>query len=130
MNAREANVLLTKVALLDPWPKRTDPAHQAAVAAEWAVLLADVSLEAGVWAVREHYKRETRPLLPADVLRLIDERADELAPTVTDEVLRGQRDEWLRGQGIDPVEYDRLVGDGHTPAALLAARGVHLAVES
>lgn len=68
MNAREANVLLTQAALLDPRMKRADPDEQAGMATIWAELLADIALTDALEAMRDHYRTQHRPLMPADLL--------------------------------------------------------------
>lgn len=70
MNAREANVLLTKATLIDPRLSR--PAAERADQAEaWAAVLADVPLEVGAAAVRDHYRVETRTVMPADIIAAV-----------------------------------------------------------
>ncbi len=66
MNAREANVLLTQIALLDGRFKRS-PEEQAQMAVAWAGVLADVEMADAVAAVNEHYTVETRGIMPADI---------------------------------------------------------------
>lgn len=125
MNAQEANVFLTKTALLDGRFKR-EPEERADMAEEWAAVLVDVPLRAGLWALRQHYRRETRGITPADVLALVDDWRDEHEPTLTDLEQARQRDAWLREHGFDPEEWDRLVADGRRPAEILASRGIRL----
>ena len=67
MNAREANVFLTKAALLDGRFRRT-PEEQADMAVEWAEVLADVEIVTAVEALREHYRAEVRAITPADII--------------------------------------------------------------
>lgn len=67
MNAREANVLLTHITLLDGRFKRT-PEEQAQMAVAWANVLADVDLDRAMVAVNEHYASETRGVMPADIV--------------------------------------------------------------
>ncbi|MDQ7877346.1 hypothetical protein Q9R08_05080 [Microbacterium sp. QXD-8] len=123
MNAREVNVLLTKAALLDPRMKRVDPTEQADMAIEWAFVLDDVALGAGLWSIRQHYRTESRSITPADVVRLAGEYDDDTANT-TAQRERAQRDEWLRANGFEPSEWDRLIGAGHTARELLARKGI------
>lgn len=66
MNAREANVLLTHITLLDGRFKRS-PEEQAQMAVVWAGVLADAPLDAAIDAVNEHYVTETRGIMPADI---------------------------------------------------------------
>lgn len=67
MSPREANVLLTKIALVDRWFKR-DADSAVAQAEAWADLLADVSLDDALAAVTEHYRAEGRSIMPADIV--------------------------------------------------------------
>ncbi|MFJ4038227.1 hypothetical protein ACIPVB_09070 [Microbacterium sp. NPDC090007] len=70
MNPREANVLLTKATLIDPRLSR--PAAERVEQAEaWAAVLADVPLEVALDAVREHYRDETRTVMPADIVAAV-----------------------------------------------------------
>lgn len=67
MNPIEANVLLTEATLLDPRLSR--PAAERVDQAEaWAAVLADVPLTVALEAVREHYRGETRTVMPADIV--------------------------------------------------------------
>lgn len=125
MNAQEANVFLTKTALLDGRFKR-EPEERADMAEEWAAVLADVPLRAAVWAIRRHYRRETRGITPADVRTLVDEWAEDHAPTLTEIEQRRERDQWLREHHLDPTEWDRLIAAGNQPADILAARGISI----
>lgn len=125
MNAQEANVFLTKTALLDGRFKR-EPEERADMAEEWAAVLADVPLRAALWAGRQHYRRETRGITPADVRTLVEDWTDENAPTITELEQRRQRDAWLAQNGFEPGEWDRLVAAGRRPADILAARGINL----
>lgn len=124
MNAFEANVLLTKAALLDPRMKRVDPVEQADMATAWAEVLDDIPLLAALAAVREHYRREPRTITPADVRILAESIVDETAPTTTEIRERAQRDAWLIENGIDPAEWDRRVAAGQKPIRILAELGV------
>lgn len=91
MSPREANVLLTKVALLDPRFKRT-PEEQAAMAKAWAEILADVSLDAAVAAVNDHYATETRGVMPADIVAAAPTwKGISDAGNVTERRLAGER---------------------------------------
>lgn len=67
MNVFDANILLTKATLLDPRLSR--PAAERVEQAEaWASVLADVPLTVALEAVREHYRSETRTVMPADIV--------------------------------------------------------------
>lgn len=125
MNAREANVFLTKTALLDGRFRRT-PEEQADMAVEWAEVLVDVALATAVEALRQHYRAEVRAITPADVRMLAADIDDQAETTTTDARERAQRDAWLREHRIDPAEFDRLVNAGTPPARILQERGVDL----
>lgn len=125
MNAREANVMLTKAALLDARMKRVDPQDQADMATEWAAALADVQLTVALKAVRVHYMRETRPIMPADVHAYADEVDDGVPNTTTERELE-QRNAWLLEHGIAPEEWDRRVAAGEKPIRILADSGIDL----
>lgn len=93
MNAVEANVLLTKIALIDRWFKRS-PAEQADMAQAWAGILGDVPLEVGIAAVDEHYSLETRSIMPADVVAALPPvRLSSYAGNVTEQRLALERAE-------------------------------------
>lgn len=67
MNARETNIVLTRIALLDGRFKRT-PEEQAQMAIAWADVLTEVPLDAALAAVTEHYQTEARGIMPADII--------------------------------------------------------------
>lgn len=60
-----ARAILAAASLIDPRIREPDPA----VIRAWAVVLGDIDRPAALNAVRDHYRTETRPLMPADVLR-------------------------------------------------------------
>lgn len=124
MSPREANVLLTHVTLLDGRFKRT-PEEQAQMAIAWSGLLADVTLDAALAAVNEHYATETRGIMPADVVEFAEERAAERDLTVEREMQ--ERDAWLLGRGIRPEDWDRALASGQSPREVLASFGVPIA---
>lgn len=70
MTPREANVLLTKAALLDPRMKRVDLAEQADMATAWASALTrgGVDLPAALTAVEEHYLTSREAITVADIV--------------------------------------------------------------
>lgn len=90
MNAIEANVLLTKATLIDPRLSR--PAAERVEQAEaWAAVLADVPLEVGVAAVRDHYRVETRMVMPADIVAAMPAPSSSDAGNVTEQRLAAER---------------------------------------
>lgn len=90
MNAVETNVLLTKIALVDRWFKRS-PAEQADMAEAWSGILADVPLEVGVSAVDEHYATERRSIMPADILDAMPPlRSSSYAGNITEQRLAAE----------------------------------------
>lgn len=66
MDAIGANVLLTRLRLLDPrWPVSDDPVAQAEA---WAEVLHDVDLGDALAAAVEHYRESSMRLMPADLV--------------------------------------------------------------
>lgn len=107
MIAVEANVLLTRAALIDPRMKRNDPVEQADMAEAWAEVLADVAPADAARAMREHYATETRPLMPADVraiLGLGPLQRDSI-PSIDAEVLAASKARVLAAAGVTAEEY-------------------------
>ena len=93
MNAHEANVLLTKAAMVDRWMKFQTPQELAAAANEWASVLADVSLEAGIEALTAHYATERRSIMPADIVEFAPLRSASYAGNITEQRLARERAE-------------------------------------
>lgn len=89
MSPREANVLLTKIALLDGRFKRT-PEEQAQMAVAWAEVLAEVALNAAIEAVTEHYAAETRGIMPADIVEACPVRSSSWVGNVTEQRLAAE----------------------------------------
>lgn len=115
MNAREANVLLTRAALLDPRMKRVDVAEQADMASAWAEVLEDVGLDAGLEAVTAHYRVSSAALMPADVLELVGVSADP----------------WAGVRDLDRENYlEQLAAANVTEAEVEAHRGDRAWVEA
>lgn len=109
MNAREANILLTRVAMLDPYWRRMEAVEQAERAQAWADVLDDVSLTVGLEAVTAHYRASSTTLMPADVLEYAGVTADPWA---------GVRDldreaylEQLEAAGVNEAEIEAHRGD-------------------
>lgn len=124
MNAREANVLLTRVALLDGRFKRT-PEEQAQMAIAWAGVLASVPLDQALAAVNEHYAAETRGIMPADIVAAVEERSDAARDLTVQREMR-ERDEWLRSHGITPAHWEQQIAAGQKPRDILNRFGVHV----
>ena len=94
MNAAEANVLLTKAALVDRWMKFGTPQEAAAAAKEWATVLAEVPLEAGLEALAAHYATERRSIMPADIVDFAPVlRSSSYAGNITEQRLAAERAE-------------------------------------
>ncbi|MEV8023358.1 hypothetical protein [Microbacterium sp. NPDC080220] len=116
MTPREVNVLLTNAALLDARLRR-EPEERAQMATAWAQILADVSLEVGMAALQQHYREETRPIMPADIAAL----ADAVTP---DRVRLADGSDWLTRHGVNPAEFQSRIDAGERPARVLRELGV------
>lgn len=115
MNAREANVLLTRAALLDPRMKRVDVGEQADMASAWADVLEDVALAVALEAVTVHYRVSSTALMPADVLEYAGVTADP----------------WAGVRDLDRENYlEQLEAAGVTEAEVEAHRGDRAWVEA
>ena len=119
MNAQEANVLLTKAALLDGRFRRA-PEDLAEMAIEWSIVLADVPLGAAIDAVRIHYRGNVQMLMPADVLVI----TEDMAPG--DGVRLADGPAWLRAHGVDAAQFQARVEAGERPARVLRELGVEV----
>lgn len=95
MNAREANVLLTRAALIDARLRR-EPAERAEMAIAWAGVLADVDLDEAITAVNDYYAAEKQSIMPADIIAAVPVRSASDAGNVTE--LRLQREATERRQ--------------------------------
>lgn len=94
MNAAEANVLLTKAALVDRWMKFGTPQELAAAAKEWATVLADVPLGTALEALTAHYATERRSIMPADIVDFAPVlRSTSYAGNVTEQRLAREQKE-------------------------------------
>lgn len=113
MTPREANVLLTRAALLDPRMKRVDSREQADMAEAWASALSrrGVTLEAAVDAVEEHYLTSRDAITIADVVALA---VSPVLPGVRD-ITAELEATWAREQRA--IEGDRMRPVGGWPAA-------------
>lgn len=117
MDAREANILLTEVALLDPRFGYVDEMTQVNRAEKWAAALADVALDDARAAVVAHYRETRDRLMPADVVAR--------CPSVSvDRAAVRARAEWLAARGVTEQqlavmprhEVERLVRGGEIGA--------------
>lgn len=117
MNAQEANVLLTKAALLDGRFRRA-PEDLAQMAIEWSTVLADVVLDQAVEAVRLHYRRSVQMLMPADVLVFVDDTGASNAVRLAD----GPK--WLREHGVNAEQFQERLAAGERPQRILRELGV------
>lgn len=92
MDAIGANVLLTRLRLLDPRiPLSDDPVAQAEA---WAEVLDEVPLDEALAAAVAHYRESTNRLMPADLVercRVVDAQAEEAAAA---------RARWLAERGL------------------------------
>ena len=94
MNAGEANVLLTKAALVDRWMKFGTPQELAEASREWATVLADVSLDVALDALSAHYATERRSIMPADIVTFAPPlRSSSDAGNITEQRLARERAE-------------------------------------
>lgn len=94
MNADEANVLLTKAAVLDRWMRFQTPQELVSAAKEWAIVLADVSLATALEALSAHYATERRSIMPADIVDFAPEwKGSSDAGNVTEQRLAQRRGE-------------------------------------
>ncbi|UTT53780.1 hypothetical protein [Microbacterium maritypicum] len=94
MNAAEANVLLTKAALVDRWMKFGTPQELAAAAKEWAIVLAAVPLDIALEALAAHYSTERRSIMPADIVDFAPPlRSSSHAGNITEQRLARERAE-------------------------------------
>lgn len=94
MNAAEANVLLTKAALVDRWMKFGTPQELAAAATEWAAVLVHVPLDVALEALSAHYATERRSIMPADIVDFAPPlRSSSHAGNITEQRLARERAE-------------------------------------
>ena len=108
MNDLEANVFLTKAALLDPRMKRVNPVEQADMAEEWAAVLEDVPLADALGALRAHYRAESSSIMPAHVLARLHVSDDAPDPwkDITAEVVEESKQRALAAAGVTEAEYE------------------------
>lgn len=106
MNALEANVVLTKAALLDPRMKRIDQVEQADMATAWAEALADVDVQEALAAVVAHYRTAREPIMPADILDRVGWEAPSPYENITARVAADQKRRALEQAGVTEDEFD------------------------
>jgi hypothetical protein len=123
VNAIEANVVLTRAALLDPRMKRVDVAEQADMASAWAEVLVDVELAAALEAVTAHYRTSRDPIMPADVLARAGWEEPSPYENITAQVAAEQKRRALESAGVTEAEFEQHQHDpawirGHFPDAI------------
>jgi hypothetical protein len=118
MTPREANVLLTQAALLDSRLRR-DPEERAQMATAWAQVLADVPITRALDALAEHYREQTRSVMPADIVAIIDDSYTEHAAAVDGRA-------WLAERGIDPAAFEARLAAGERPTRVLRELGAEV----
>ena len=84
MNAREVNVLLTKINARDRYPRWTTVEEQAFAAREWAEDLGHVELGDAIEAMREHYAASDERITIADIVAACPVRSSSWAGNVTE----------------------------------------------
>jgi hypothetical protein len=125
VNGRQANILLTRAALLDPRMKRVDEQEQADMAIAWAEVLVDVELDAALEAVAAHYRTSRDPIMPADILTRVGWVEPSPYENITARVAAEQKRRALEGAGVTEAEFEKHQHDAawihaHFPEALPA----------
>ena len=102
MNSREANLLITKASLIDPF-MTPDPDRAEA----WAELLPEVSLEVGFEALRVHYRSENSRITPAIILAFagVRDEVESQYEDITEAVVAADRARALQEAGVTEAEY-------------------------
>jgi hypothetical protein len=118
VNAIEANVVLTRAALLDPRMKRVDEVEQADMATAWAEVLVDVPLKAALEAVAAHYRTSREPIMPADILSRAGWEEPSPYENITAQVATALKLRALERAGVTEAEFDAHKND----AAWISAR--------
>lgn len=118
MTPREANVLLTRAALLDGRLRR-EPEERAQMATAWAQVLADVPLEPALEALSAHYREQTRSVMPADIAALVED-----VPADGTNDVDGRA--WLSSRGIDPAAFEARIAAGERPTRALRELGAEV----
>lgn len=117
MNAIEANIVLTRAALLDPRMKRVDLDEQADMAGAWAEVLVDVELAAALEAVTSHYRTSREPIMPADILTRAGWEEPSSYENITARVAAEQKRRALEAAGVTEAEFEQ---HQHDPAWIRA----------
>jgi hypothetical protein len=113
VNALEANVVLTKAALLDPRMKRVDQVEQADMATAWAEVLVDVDVQEALAAVVAHYRTAREPIMPADILDRVGWEAPSPYENITAHVAAAQKLRALERAGVTEADFEK---HKHDPA--------------
>ncbi|MBD8477599.1 hypothetical protein [Microbacterium sp. CFBP 8794] len=116
MNAQEANVLLTKAALLDGRFRRA-PEDLAQMSIEWSLVLGDVHLGPAIDALRIHYRGSAQMIMPSDVRAITDDMAPDAAVRLAD------GPQWLRAHGVDAERFQARLAAGERPTRILRELG-------
>lgn len=90
MNAREVNVLLTKINARDKFPRWTTPESLAFTATEWADDLEHVALSDAVVAMREHYAVSDERMTIADIVAAVPVRSSSWIGNITEQRLAAE----------------------------------------
>lgn len=113
MNAREANVFLTKASIFDPRMKRVDPVEQADMATAWAEILPEVALIDALDVLAKHYRAQTSTLMPADILSALGvvDTGDSVLIDVTEAQVEDDKVRRLAEAGVTAVEFEAHKSD-------------------
>ena len=131
MIPREANVFLTKAALLDPRMKRVNPEEQADMASMWAEVLEDVPLADALVALTKHYRAESIPIMPSHVLAAIGMHDDtSTLVDITDQVVAESKARALAAAGVSEAEFEAHQHDAAWIRQRFAARELETTDES
>lgn len=90
MNAREVNVLLTKINARDKFPRWTTAEAMAFTAREWADDLEQVALTDAVEAMREHYAATDERMTISDIVASCPVRSSSYAGNITEQRLAAE----------------------------------------
>lgn len=90
MNAREVNVLLTKINARDKFARWTTAEALAFTAREWADDLAQVALADAVEAMSEHYAATDERMTISDLLAACSVRSSSYAGNITEQRLAAE----------------------------------------
>lgn len=90
MNAREVNVLLTKINARDKFPRWVTAEALAFTATEWADDLEHVELADAVAAMREHYAATSERMTIADIIEACPVRDSSWVGNITEQRLAAE----------------------------------------